>query len=89
MKTIAILALPLLALAACNGGAGNEQNAQANGGDAANALTNEANGAAPADGNAATGDKPAAGAETGNATGDKPAGGAEGGTEGKPTGNEQ
>ena len=88
MKTIAILALPLLALAACNSGAGNGQNAQANG-DAGNVATNEVNGAAPADGNATDGGKPAAGAETGNATGDKPAGGAEGGTEGKPTGNEQ
>jgi hypothetical protein len=87
MKKIAILALPLLSLAACNGGGGDNAQNGANAADSANAVVvNEMNDSAPADGNTAGGKPPATEAE--GAGGGKPPApeGAEAG--GKPTGGE-
>ena len=85
MKKLSIvLAVPLIALAACNGGGEAGNNAQANGADAANAA-GDANEAAPAGGD--TGGKPADGNAVDGGDGGKPADGNAVAGE-KPTGGE-
>ena len=79
MKKLLIAAVPLLALAACNGGEANNaaDNDAAAVENVAEDVVNAAagNDAKPAEGNAAaTGDKPAEGAAPAEGDGDKPAG---------------